>query len=207
MVKKRILSVIAVLGRLKYTLPFSAKLKIYNSLINCHLSYGNIIWGKNKATLEKLQKRALRLVHCFRYNSAHTDFLFKNTNTLKFSDMFNISLVKFFNNYKNRNLPPFMLNLCLSTNADFSKYPNTRHANDLHKRHCHGSSLCCLIPILFNDSLFPQFIKEKIMDSNKKYGSSYIVKQYKSFLINNYSGVINCLKKSCYPCSSINENK
>ena len=114
--------------------------------------------------------------------------------------MYYVSLVKFINNFNNNNLPPFMLNLSLNRNSELSNYSNTRYARNLLKIHCHASSIMSSIPKLLNDSLFPELIRRKIMCPDVRYGTSHIVRSYKSFLISQYSGVQSCFNKSCYPC-------
>ena len=199
-VKKRMMSVIAVFARLKNSLPFSVKLKIYNSLIMCHLTYGILIWGKNFLPIEKLQKKALRLVFGFSYSSAHTDYMFKNSYSLKFSDMYKIFLIKFINSFFNKSLPCFMQNLPLAINSEISSYPNTRHSNNLHRIHCHRQSLISIIPIFLNDLNFPQCMKQKILNMNIRYSNSHISKMYKSIIINSYSNILFCNNTNCYPC-------
>ena len=60
-----------LLNRLKHTLPLSALKLLYNSLILPHLQYGILTWGFNHNRLFKLQKRAMRIITCSKYN-AHT---------------------------------------------------------------------------------------------------------------------------------------
>ena len=77
---------------------------LYNSLILPHLQYAILCWGFKNSRLFKLQKRAIRIITCSKYN-AHTDPLFKKMNLLKISDLYNISLLKFFHKLRNNKLP------------------------------------------------------------------------------------------------------
>ena len=75
-------------------------MKIYNSLILSHINYGILLWGSKSAKLDKLQKKAIRILSCSKYN-AHTDPLFKKTHlkVLKISDIFTFSKLKFYYKY------------------------------------------------------------------------------------------------------------
>jgi len=79
------------LNRTKKITDIPTRKLIYKGLIESHLNYCNIIWGRriNKKTLEQItrqQKRALRIVYGKKYN-AHSDPLFIKSNSLKFKDM------------------------------------------------------------------------------------------------------------------------
>ena len=66
---------IGVLNKLKYFLPLTIKLILYNSLILPHLNYGIMTWGYKCDGINKLQKKATRIVSLSKYN-AHTEPLF-----------------------------------------------------------------------------------------------------------------------------------
>ena len=51
-------------------------MKIYNSLISSHLSYGLLVWGNKSDKIYKFQKKAIRIINLGKYN-AHTEPLFK----------------------------------------------------------------------------------------------------------------------------------
>ena len=59
----------------------------YNSSIFPHLQYSILAWGFEMGRLDKLQKRAVRIITCSKYNS-HTDPLFRKLNLLKAKDHF-----------------------------------------------------------------------------------------------------------------------
>ena len=61
---------------------------IYESLLKPHLDYGLMIWGNSKhlATLEKAQKRAIRIT-CERNKYTHVEPLLKQLNLLNIRDM------------------------------------------------------------------------------------------------------------------------
>ena len=62
---------IGVLNTLKNCLPQTVKLILYNSLILPHLNYGIMTWGNKCDRINKLQKKAIRIVSLSKYN-AHT---------------------------------------------------------------------------------------------------------------------------------------
>ena len=80
---------LGILNKLKRFLPHHILLMLYNSLILPHLQYAILCWGFKNSRLFKLQKRAIRIITCSKYN-AHTDPLFKKMNLLKISDLYNI---------------------------------------------------------------------------------------------------------------------
>ena len=48
----------------------------YTSLILCQLNYGILVWGHNNNRVYKLQKRAVRIISCSKFN-AHSEPLLK----------------------------------------------------------------------------------------------------------------------------------
>ena len=78
---------IGALNKLKYILPPSIKIMIYNALILPRINYGLLVWGYENEKIFKLQKKAIRLISLAKYN-AHTEPLFKTLNLLKINDIF-----------------------------------------------------------------------------------------------------------------------
>ena len=70
--------------------------------------YGILLWGKsdNVQTIDKLQKRAIRLISYSR-PLEHTEPLLKVFNLLKFNDIYALKLLKFFYKLSNNSLPPY----------------------------------------------------------------------------------------------------
>ena len=75
-----------ILNRLKRFLPAEILKTIYNALIQPHLNYGILLWGRNTKRIRKLQKWAIRSITCSKYN-AHTDPLFIKLKLLKIDDI------------------------------------------------------------------------------------------------------------------------
>ena len=95
-----------VLSRLKKYIPCDILKIIYNALIQPHLNYGVLLWGKNTKRIQKLQKWAIRSVTCSKYN-AHTDPLFIELKLLKIQDIYKLNILKFFFKYHNDKLPNY----------------------------------------------------------------------------------------------------
>ena len=64
------------MNKLKHLLPRYILLTLYKSLVMPHLLYGIHLWGSKYKKLEKLQKRAIRIIKGASYN-AHTEPIFK----------------------------------------------------------------------------------------------------------------------------------
>ena len=77
---------------------------IYNSLILPHINYSILVWGFKSSRIFKLQKRAVRMESCSKYN-AHTEPLFKSWNLLKVEDIFKIKAIKLYYKYSQKTLP------------------------------------------------------------------------------------------------------
>ena len=118
-VRTKIATIAGTLYRLKRFLPKQALHTIYNALIQPHLNFGILLWGKNSSKIFKLQKRAIRAITNSKYN-AHTDPLFKNLRILKIHDMYNINLYKFYYRLKHNDLPAYFYNM-------FSEVPEHEH--------------------------------------------------------------------------------
>ena len=86
---------IVVVNRLKYVLPLCIKTMLYNTLILPHITYGIMVWGYQGNRLNKIQKKAIRIITSSRYNS-HTEPLFKQLNMLKLEDLLKLQQLKFY---------------------------------------------------------------------------------------------------------------
>ena len=60
--------------------------------------------------LDKLQKRAVCIITCSKYNS-HTDPLFQKLNLLNAKDLFELNVLKLFYKYKKSILPFYISNM------------------------------------------------------------------------------------------------
>ena len=80
-ISKKIASGISAIKRIRYFLPFEILLNAYNSLVQPHFDYCNVVWGncsKNQSSkLQKLQNRAARVLTFSNYDCS-TSELFQN---------------------------------------------------------------------------------------------------------------------------------
>ena len=72
-ISKKIACAIGTIKRLRNLTPFNVLIKVYNSLIQPHFDYCNVVWGNcNKGlskTLQRLQNRAARILMPASYDS------------------------------------------------------------------------------------------------------------------------------------------
>ena len=100
---------------------------LYNALILSHLNYFTLAWGYEHKRITKSQKKAIRIMA--RYSS-HTDRPFKKIRSLKFKDLFELNIPKFYYKLMNNNLPDYFLHLNTVTGAQTHNY-NTRFRNNV----------------------------------------------------------------------------
>ena len=87
------------MGHLKI-LPINVLTLTHNSLVLPHLKFGILAWGFRMGRLVKLQKRAVRIITCEKYN-AHMDPLFKKLSLLKLNDLFKLNALKLYYKFNN----------------------------------------------------------------------------------------------------------
>ena len=61
-VSNKIVRIIGIINKLKFTLPQNILINIYNSLIIPHINYWILLWGSENSRVSKLQKRAVRII-------------------------------------------------------------------------------------------------------------------------------------------------
>ena len=182
-----------ILNKLKHILPANILKTLYFSLIQSQLNYGILIWGFDLNRLEKLQKKAIRIISCSKYN-AHTEPLFKKYGILKVSDMFDLNALKFYYRYVNKKLPSF-----------FENYV------DLERRHSHDTRFNHLIPHNVTRTYTAQKCLRNYIPSVVNACDSSIITKVNShsfkgfsnyakwFLIKKYSE--HCVIQDCYICN------
>ena len=153
---------IGVLNRLKYVLPLCIKTMLYNTLILPHITYGIMVWGYQRNRLNKIQKKAIRIITSNKYNS-HTEPLFKQLNMLKLEDLLKLQQLKFYFKFNEGSLPVYLQNWDITPNARVHNY-NTRELGCIHTfKVKHEFAKKCLkynLPKLINDT--PKRVKDKI---------------------------------------------
>ena len=200
-ISTKIMSCIGVLSRLKNIIPCDIKLKIYTGLIHCHLNFATVLWGQNCGPISKLQTRALRLVLNLKYNSAHTDSIYRRLKILRVDDIYNLCLVKFYNDNKLKTLPNYMLSMALSSNQEINdSYPNTRHAHEIHRTRPYYKSLTHNIPTTIPN--IPVQIRTKLTHPVNLYSTCSLSRTFKDSIINDYSPIQFCSDENCWPCKN-----
>jgi hypothetical protein len=163
-----------------------------------HLTYGILAWGSYAAHIFKLQKKAIRVIACSKYN-AHTDPLFVQFKLLKVEDLYVINLLIFYFHYchySHDQLPTFFLHFHLKPRSDIHHF-DTRNKNLLItgkiRTKVAETSLRHILPKVINET--SNLIKEKIYTHSlwgySQYIKIYLLKQYKS----------ECLIQNCYICN------
>ena len=117
-----------MLNKLKHILP--KKKILYNTPVLPHMNYCIMVWGSHCERINKVQKKAVRILTMSRYNS-HTDPLFKRLNLLKITDILRLQELKFYYKFMHNLLPSYLHNWLLTPNANIHTH-NTRRQNELH---------------------------------------------------------------------------
>lgn len=187
---------IGILCRLKNFLPLRVKVLLYNALILPHLNYGILAWGYDCNRIFKLQKKAIRVISCSKFN-AHTDPIFKRLKILKLEDLQKLSILKFYYKYQKQLLPDYFLDFPFRGN--FHQHQHlTRNLSQIYQpRVKHEYAKKCLryqLPSIINNT--PDNIISKIDTHSFKGFCNYIKIQY----LNNYSD--HCLLRNCYICNN-----
>jgi len=135
-VKKKMSSGLYALNSSKHILQQSHMKTLYYSLVHPYLNYGCLLWGNTHKTylnkLEIVQRKAIRVITKSNYNAA-TSPLFKKTNILKLSDVYNAQISTFMYDYSKSNLPSPLLQIFITNNTVHSH--QTRHSSDIHITH------------------------------------------------------------------------
>ena len=97
---------IGIIKTLKYTFPNKILFSLYNSLFIPYIQYGSLLWGSKYSNVEKLQKRAIRLVTGSHY-IAHTEPLFKLYYKLNVKDLYHFNILKCYYNLCCNRLPQY----------------------------------------------------------------------------------------------------
>ena len=103
----KISRILDIMGRLKKFLPINILILMYNSLVLPHLQFGILTWGFKLGRLDKLKKRAVRIITCQKCN-AHTEALFRK---LSLSVLFKLNVLKLYDKFNNGLLPIYVASL------------------------------------------------------------------------------------------------
>ena len=183
--------------QVKFSLPQESLHTLYFSLLQPHLTYGILVWGNAKSCFlhktEVLQKRALRIINCKKFNS-HTDPLFKQSGILKLSDLYQLQVLLFMHKYSRDKLPMSFRNI-FTLNRDINVVHETRQVNMFHV----AKSKCKFIdklplyqfPLLWNE-WYPK------LNINLTYSS--FKRSIKTMCLGRYAAMVNCSNPYCNDC-------
>ena len=79
---------------------------LYTSLFLSHIKYGLLLWGTDGARVFLLQKKMIRTITGSEYK-AHSEPLFKASEFLSISDLFNLKLLNFYYKLSYQFLPNY----------------------------------------------------------------------------------------------------
>ena len=105
-IANKISRVIRIINKLKHFVPVYILKTLYNSLILPHINYGLLLWGYRCERIFKLQKKAIRIITCSKYNS-YSEPLFKSTKLLKIKDIMKVQQLKFIYKLMNNSTPAY----------------------------------------------------------------------------------------------------
>ena len=124
---------IGILHKVKYLVPKSSLIMLYNTLILPYINYCNIVWGNCSTTrlnhILLLQKKAVRICTNSFY-LMHTNPLFHQLKILKVDDINVLQTSLFMFKYKKEALPTIFRNY-FTYNRNIHSYP-TRTRNNIH---------------------------------------------------------------------------
>jgi len=187
--------VIGILKRLNKYIPTTVLLLIYNSLFLSHLNYSILTWGFSCKHIFALQKKAVRLICCAKFN-AHTDPLFKKLSILKVQDIFQLRAIKFYFRYVQNQLPAYFHDLYAVTSRTHSYSTRGRENAPLPRPNKITSEQCIRYYIPSMIKILPSYITDKVYTHSYSGLSSYT----KMYFIKQYQDV--CTVPSCFVCNN-----
>ena len=186
-----------ILNKLKLFLPQYILKTIYTTLILCQLNYGILAWGHNNNRVYKLQKRAVRIISCSKFN-AHSEPLLKQLNLLKVEDILKLQQLKFYHKLINKQLPGYFTCFPITPATEIHQH-STRAASKLFITRANHEfakkSLRHSIIVTVNNTITSITNKTLThsLDGFAKYVKKSIIQSYES----------NCSINNCYVCSSL----
>ena len=186
-----------ILNKLKLFLQQYILKTIYTSLILCQLNYGILAWGHNNNRVYKLQKRAVRIISCSKFN-AHSEPLLNQLNLLKVEDILKLQQLKCYHKLINRQLPGYFTCFPITPATEIHQH-STRAASKLFITRANHEfakkSLRHSIIVTVNNTITSITNKTLThsLDGFSKYVKKSIIQSYES----------NCSINNCYVCSSL----
>jgi hypothetical protein len=109
-IAKKISKHVAIIARLKHSLPNNILKTIYTSLISPHLQYGISSWytlSNDNNRILNLQKKVVRHISHSHY-LAHSDSLFRNVGILKINDVFKTKIINLYYKFQKLQSTPYV---------------------------------------------------------------------------------------------------
>ena len=181
-IRTKIARGIGLINRSKHLFTKPCKKLLYNSLILPHLTYGIELWGASASsllyTLEKLQKKCLRIIENKKRNS-HITYAFKMNKTLKIKDLYKLNITSLMHKALNETLPPNLQTLFTKNQTNIRTRQSQFNLSVKHK----GSKIQNIRPSVSGPYLWntlPNALKE--IKLNKHFR-----RKHKQNIINDYS--------------------
>ena len=185
-VSNKIARTIGMINTLKKILPLTILRTLYNCLVLPHLNYGILAWGRHTTQLDKIHKKAIRILTGSKYN-AHTEPLFKQLNLLKISDIY----------YKliNNKLPLYFNTFNCQRNSEIHTH-NTRQRHALHITRTNHTFAQINLRYSLKQTInsVPYSVIGKVYTHSIQGVTSYA----KAYFVSNYQTV--CTIRECYVC-------
>ena len=196
-VMRKVRSGISALKLSRNLLNYRAKFMIFNSMINSHINYCSLVWHDkmNKtqfSTLEKLQKKAIRILFSARYN-VHTAKLFEISKIIPLSDIYNKESILFIKKLQNNELPEIFKDIIgnpASIFDDSKRRPKQKFSVKIPHRYKKGNAIYNILTEWNNSEL-------SIRSPSKTIETKIELKtKIQKRLIN-----FECERSNCYMCS------
>ncbi len=154
-----------------------------------------MLWGYSCLRIEKLQKKAVRIISLSKYN-AHTEPILKHLKLLKVGDILKLQTLKLYYKFKHKLLPTRLMNLPFLHNYEVHTH-NTRSRSKIHlSKPAHVFATKTVrhnLPMVVNDTASE--ILDKI-ETHSLWGfAGYIKHKY----LSSYED--RCLLVQCYICN------
>jgi hypothetical protein len=183
--------------QVKHVLPVESLRTLYFALIQPHLTYGIVAWGKASQSIvhktEVLQKRAIRTINKAKYNS-HTEPLFKQSHILKLKDLYEYQSSLFMYDFTTNRLPPSFENT-FKYNHEIQETRLTRQANLLHVERG-TSTFYQNLPLYSLPQIWNKWARIVPNDISR----AILKKRVMSHLFASYADTVKCSSTFCTDC-------
>jgi hypothetical protein len=195
-VNTKIARAIYSIKQLKHVFPCNNLRTLYFALIHPHISYGILAWGKASPTILKqteiLQKRAVRTINKKAYNS-HTDPLYKSSEILKITDLYEHQVNLFMYDFYHK-LLPISFHSVFKYNHEIQSRP-TRQSHLFNLERCQ-SAFSSNLPLY----TFPIISNKYSKSVRNTISRSLYKEQIQNHFIKKYNSTVKCKNNYCNDC-------